>query len=185
MLQDVYTEKLDNHYKPDIVPGADSLVIFYNNGNEILLRVNEKEETIDFPSVSDFEDLKKDDLIYLFNVGNKDFFLLMDSDKAEAFVSSQADDSEDESFHYAKLSDLRAKYLYPKHYVFAVMTAYQLNEWYLTTRFCGRCGSLNENDKTERARVCPKCGNKIYPRINPACIIGVTDKETDRKETGH
>ncbi len=182
MLQDVFPEKLDNHYKPDAVPGADSLVISYNMDNEILLCVNEKEETISFPSVSDFDDVKKEDLIYLFNVGNKDFFLLMYGDKAEAFAVSQADASRGKTgaFFYTKLSDLRAKYLYPKHYVFAAMTAYQLNEWYLTTKFCGKCGSPNENDKTERARVCPKCGNKIYPRINPACIIGVTDKETDR-----
>ena len=186
MLQDVFPEKLDNHYKPDIVPGADSLVISYNENNDILLNVDEKEETISFPEVSDFVNLGKEDLVYLFNVGNKDFFLLMDEKKTENLISSQTDkpDGNDEKqpvyFFYTKLSELRAKYLYPKHYVFAAMTAYQLNEWYQTTKFCGKCGSPNENDKTERARVCPKCGNKIYPRINPACIIGVTDKETNR-----
>ena len=28
-------------------------------------------------------------------------------------------------------------------------------------------------DTVERAKVCPVCGNRIYPRINPAVIVGV------------
>ncbi len=172
MLQDIFPEKLDNHYNPDIVPGDESFVISYNEENEILLKVDESEEEITFPKMADFADVKKEELVYLFNVGGNDFFLIMTEDAKSKKLP--------EGYFYTKLSDLRGKYLYPKHYVFAAMTAYQLNEWYKTTKYCGKCGSLNENDKLERARICPKCGNKIYPRINPACIIGVTDKKTNR-----
>ena len=28
--------------------------------------------------------------------------------------------------------------------------------------------------------ICPKCGNILYPRINPAVIIGVIDKEANK-----
>jgi NAD+ diphosphatase len=51
---------------------------------------------------------------------------------------------------------------------------------YEASRFCGRCAAPTINDTSERARVCPKCGQKIYPRINPAVIIGVVDKENNR-----
>ena len=30
-----------------------------------------------------------------------------------------------------------------------------------------------EQDKTERAMFCPRCHSKVYPRINPAVIVGV------------
>ena len=40
-------------------------------------------------------------------------------------------------------------------------------------RDCGRCGGELTNDTKERARFCPACGNKIYPRINPAVIVRV------------
>ena len=45
--------------------------------------------------------------------------------------------------------------------------------WYRDNRYCGRCkGALSLHD-TERALKCKACGNVIYPRINPAVIVGV------------
>ena len=32
-----------------------------------------------------------------------------------------------------------------------------------------------KHDAVERAMYCPACGSKVYPRINPAVIIGVTN----------
>ncbi|MGI5888496.1 MAG: NAD(+) diphosphatase, partial [Oscillospiraceae bacterium] len=37
----------------------------------------------------------------------------------------------------------------------------------------GRCGSRMDDSVTERALVCPSCGLTVYPRINPAVIVGV------------
>ncbi len=39
------------------------------------------------------------------------------------------------------------------------------------TRFCGRCGSMTQGMKTERAQKCPACGLVTYPRISPAVLI--------------
>jgi len=61
----------------------------------------------------------------------------------------------------------------PKAYVFAAFTAMHLAEWYRRKRFCGACGGSLVPDRTERAMICPKCGEKYYPRINPAVIVGV------------
>ena len=57
----------------------------------------------------------------------------------------------------------------------AAATAWQLSVWYETSRFCGRCGHVMERDCNERALVCPACGNRVYPRINPAVIVAVRD----------
>ena len=69
--------------------------------------------------------------------------------------------------------DLFLTPLEPKSDVFALFTGYHLIEWYRSSRFCGRCGARTERDRAERAMVCPACGAKIYPRLNPAVIVGV------------
>ncbi|MEE3472893.1 MAG: NAD(+) diphosphatase, partial [Butyrivibrio hungatei] len=56
---------------------------------------------------------------------------------------------------------------------FAVFSAYHLWKWYDDNKFCGHCGKTLEHDTVERALFCPGCKSKIYPRINPAVIIGI------------
>ena len=40
-------------------------------------------------------------------------------------------------------------------------TAQHLWDWYRKTKYCGCCGSRMEHSKTERAMVCPQCGNTV------------------------
>ena len=57
--------------------------------------------------------------------------------------------------------------------VYTAFTAFHLDHWYHTSRFCGRCGKRMSYGKKERMMECPACGNQVYPRINPAVIVGV------------
>ncbi len=166
MIQDIYPKKLYNEYRPGAVPSEDSLIVSFKE-NTILIKENESGEDMLFPTSKDIQ-AGKEDLIYLFSVDSQSFFLL------------QKEIDPPEGYSYQDFRGIRGKDYLSKELVFAAFTAYQLSEWYTVTRFCGKCGSANENDKIERARICPKCGNKIYPRINPAVIIGVTDKDTNR-----
>ncbi|WP_034244246.1 NAD(+) diphosphatase [Lachnospira multipara] len=59
----------------------------------------------------------------------------------------------------------------------ALITGFHLYGWYRDNRFCGRCATTLEHDTKERMLKCPKCGNTIYPKISPACIIAVTNKD--------
>lgn len=63
---------------------------------------------------------------------------------------------------------------------FAGLMGLQLWNWYDTTRFCGRCGEELVCDERERMMRCPRCVNLIYPRINPAVIVGIIDQERDK-----
>ena len=54
---------------------------------------------------------------------------------------------------------------------------FQLINWDRTTQFCGRCGHPTENSSSERAKVCPACELRNYPRISPAVIVAVTKKD--------
>lgn len=40
-----------------------------------------------------------------------------------------------------------------------------------TTQFCGVCGTRNLLMETEIAKLCPECGQVIYPRLSPAILV--------------
>jgi NAD+ diphosphatase len=53
--------------------------------------------------------------------------------------------------------------------------AWQILEWDLNHRYCGRCGTQTVTRKNERSRACPACGRTSYPPISPAVMVLVTD----------
>ncbi|HWQ79830.1 MAG TPA: NAD(+) diphosphatase [Anaerovoracaceae bacterium] len=55
--------------------------------------------------------------------------------------------------------------------------AIHLAGWNRRNKYCGVCGRITRRDDTELARVCPACGNHIYPKISPAIIIAVIKED--------
>ncbi|QGU94535.1 NAD(+) diphosphatase [Clostridium bovifaecis] len=55
--------------------------------------------------------------------------------------------------------------------------AFHLLKWDNTYKYCSKCGTLVEDKKDERAKICPKCGLISYPRISPAIITAVTKND--------
>ena len=49
--------------------------------------------------------------------------------------------------------------------------AKQIVEWHRDHRYCSRCGSLNEDHATDRAKYCGDCGLTTYPRLSPSIIV--------------
>jgi NAD+ diphosphatase len=49
--------------------------------------------------------------------------------------------------------------------------AVQIVDWDRTHQFCGRCGFQTVTSPTERAKVCPRCGQLHFPRLAPAIIV--------------
>lgn len=56
--------------------------------------------------------------------------------------------------------------------------AIAIAEWDTHHRFCGRCGQPTALVPGERARGCPACKTRFYPRIAPAVIVLVTRGDT-------
>ncbi len=172
MIQDIQPYFLDNHFDPEARLTPDSRIIIIRDNNYLLKESALSEGTIDFPRFSDFnKDITEVECAYIFTIGGENFFL---------YISDEDKNFQIPGFYYAEFNLIRGKELSPKYMVYAAFTAYHLNEWYSTTVYCGRCGTKNENDKKERARRCPHCGNVTYPRINPAVIIGITDKMNNK-----
>jgi len=48
-------------------------------------------------------------------------------------------------------------------------------QWRRDSRFCGSCGTKNNDAADEIARRCPACGRMEFPRISPAVITVITN----------
>ncbi|WP_458404175.1 NAD(+) diphosphatase [Methanobrevibacter sp.] len=48
-----------------------------------------------------------------------------------------------------------------------------VNDWYISHRFCGRCGAGTQLDEKDMMLKCPSCGQVHYPRIAPAIIVAI------------
>ncbi len=155
MIQDIAPAKLDNSYKPR-VPGEEDAVLLFDGDGELYTAAEDGK--LRFTSG---KDIPAEGTVYLFSVDDARFFLAAPGTKTCC-----------PGFEYRTIRELRdtggGKEL------FAAFTAYHLWKWYTDNRFCGRCGSRNGFHPAERALQCVSCGQVVYPRINPAVIVGVT-----------
>jgi len=155
MIQDIEPSRLDNHYVPK-APRAGDNVLLFDAGGKLLVCV--QDGGIRFPAG---RDVPAGDTVYLFSVDDDLYFCALEP-AGEALPG----------FEFRTVRELRdlggGKELY------AAFTAYHLWRWYDDNRRCGRCGGENGLHPAERALQCASCGHVIYPRINPAVIVGVT-----------
>lgn len=152
MIQDIYPSRLDNSYHRISAADGGWLLCFDSEGR-LASRINDGR--LCFPAAAEAD---ASGAVYLFSVDGQCFFLARTDGVPEGFV-------------YRSVRELRD--LCAGKELFAAFTAYHLWRWYADNRFCGRCGGRLRHHGSERALECPDCGNVIYPRINPAVIVGV------------
>ena len=154
MIQDIGPSRLDNAYMPQ-APGPEDRVLRFDGGGKLLVSL--REGRICFTRG---RDVPAEGAVYLFSVDGEKYFC----------VTAPAEDAVP-GFAFKSVRELRdaggGKEL------FAAFTAYHLWRWYDDNRRCGRCGGPNGFHPAERALRCGRCGHVVYPRINPAVIVGV------------
>ena len=164
MIQDIGPHDFNIVFK-DEEPDADSKIIFLSEGKIYVL---EKEKVIDFPTYADIDFINQDNLQYLFSMDDDKYFRYhLDG------MSDIADMYQNAAGVWKTRHELRQTA--PKEKTLVAITAMHLDGWYEKNKFCGACGNRTVYDKEERMMRCPKCNNMIYPRINPAVIVGVTN----------
>ena len=52
-----------------------------------------------------------------------------------------------------------------------------VRDWYISHRFCGRCGVETQLDEKDMMLKCPSCGQVHDPRIAPAIIVAVRNED--------
>lgn len=159
MIQDIFPSALHNSFIRTAYRSGDRLLCFRSDGGMLACANG---NTVRFPTA---EDAACEELVYAFSV-----------DDTRYFIARGAYTCSDETFSHFTMRELRERFAGKE--LFAAFTGYHLWRWYADNRFCGRCGEKTAPDDTERALRCPACGNVIYPRINPAVIVGVTNGDS-------
>ena len=80
--------------------------------------------------------------------------------------------SDDDSFY-----DLREVYEFDHDLYHIASKAVLVNDWYISHRFCGRCGTPTQLDEKDMMLKCPSCGQNHYPRIAPAIIVAISNDD--------
>ena len=168
MIQDIFPAKFYNHFENQKASESDSAFLF--SEGKVLVRYNQDSKSLTFPTCGVFSE-KGLSATYLFSIDNQKYFLIPDGAEFPAGL-------QDFSFYTPR--QLRDMPLSSKVDIFAVFSAYHLWKWYDDNKFCGHCGHALEHDSVERALFCPACKSKIYPRINPAVIIGILNQKKDK-----
>ena len=166
MIQDINPHKLHNEYDPDARAQENSPILNIHNGKILVHTEKFDNHIIAFP-------LKKEmpeglEYIYLFKVDDIEYFL---------WNEELPEDLLPEGYAYVEERSIRKEDNGPCEEVFSATTGKHLSDWYRDTRFCGRCGTKMVLHDKERAMRCPSCRYVAYPRIMPAVIVGVKNRD--------
>ena len=157
MIQDIAPSKFQNNYIA-AEPEASSRVMLFAE-EKLLAFYDENKKSLHFPERRLFPG--NAGFVYLFAIDGEKFFL---SEQTEFLPNG---------YHFYTMEELRNLALGANTEIFSVFSAYHLQKWYAVSKYCGSCGAKMTHAPAERALVCPECGHRIYPRLNPAVIIGV------------
>ena len=163
MLQDMANGRLENEFR-NITANPEDIILCFHDGKILLSRG--EDETLTLPALSLMETWQNSgEPRYLFRMEERNYFLWTEAAPANV----------DGGFGYEAVRPLRQ--LKSKEVCYAIMTGWHLYNWYRNNRLCGGCGTATIHDGKERMLRCPNCGNMIFPRINPAVIVAVTNGE--------
>ena len=157
MIHEIQPHKLNNVFVAGRKPAAGDIVICVKEDS---LMVSELEGNVKFPTWQELPETL--DYQYLFSLDEQGVFYLLQEGREPL-----------PGFTYKTLREIRYEIGAPLQLMYMMYTAWHLIYWYRDNRFCGRCGSHTRHSTRERALICDKCGNRIYPRIVPAVIAGV------------
>lgn len=158
MIQDIFPLKLRNEFDKEAKACPKDTVLAFKGPEALYKQVGEE---IVYPTVAELGEDRE--YTYLFSIDGERYFLNTDEDLPHA------------GYEYKSVRDIRKMGIGPRDRLFALYTGVHLRDWYRDNSFCGRCGHKMVHSNLERMMECKECGNKSYPRIMPAVIVGVTN----------
>ena len=165
MIQDIKPHQFHNEFRPH-PPTPDSRILNYHDRTIMVKKTDDHQ--LCFPT---FQNLYENGLgiceqyTYLFSIDSISYYAFPE---VETFLP--------EGYEFISLQQLR--YAKPQYLAFAGVTGYQLYEWYVSRRFCGKCGRPLQKDTKERMLYCDFCKQVEYPVISPAVIVAITNGDS-------
>ena len=147
MIEKSLYENYEVNFDETITPDSDDYLFIFNNERELYLNDDKK-----LPKSLD--DFKVD---FCFYIGDYKY--------AKAFVVNV---ESDETFY-----PLQEVYEFDHDLYHIAGKAVLVRDWYVSHRFCGRCGTETQIDEKDMMLKCPSCGQNHYPRIAPAIIVAI------------
>ena len=147
MIEKSLYENYQIEFSDVIAPDNDDYLFVFNEDRQLYLDLNKK-----LPKNLDDFDVNFCLYIGIYD-GRKSFVVNVNGD---------------ESFY-----DLQEVYEFDHDLYHIAGKAVLVNDWYISHRFCGRCGTPTRLDEKDMMLKCPKCGQNHYPRIAPAIIVAI------------
>lgn len=163
MIQDIYPHKWDITYKKSTPKEMNRILFFYQDSLFI------QQEGNTFPTYKEAERFVKEP-IYLFSLDDISLYRVEICEETEKKKIEEMINGQFQPRAYFRR-------IMPKENGFAGITGLHLNGWYRKNKYCGACQAKLELDVSERMLKCPCCGNMVFPRINPAVIVAVTNQD--------
>lgn len=98
-------------------------------------------------------------------------------DGVHAYTAETSDDAQSPAEDYEFLDLRQVHGRMPQDLFVLSWRAVQVLDWDRTHKFCGRCGNELRHGVQDRAKECPDCGLRQFPRIAPAIMALVTRGE--------
>ena len=187
MVHEIYPEKFDPTFynkKPEL----HNCSLAYQNDN---LLVKLENGIITLPTFADIQKKFPDNFsilleqsYYLFAIDENPYFLisLPDAVQEKLSVYEKLPEQKDtvaapSDSELCFLNIYQFRQLNPLSMVFAGATGSHIARWKEARTFCGKCGTKTIPSTKERAFICPTCGQVEYPKISPAVIVAIKNKD--------
>ena len=159
MLHEILPHRFNNQFV--VSTGiAEEDYIFHYKDNSLLVKING--DGFECPRKKEITEIANTtESVFLFSLNEVRCFLIWE----DPLILN-------EPFSYKEISFFRT--LNPPEIAWAGIVGFQLRNWYLRHKFCGKCGSETEVKPDERAILCPACHTLIFPEIPPAIIVAIT-----------
>lgn len=145
----------NNDYKKGYQIQEDDYAVIYN-GDKLFLK---KKRLL---RIKDIDNEKIGKIVYICRFDDKNVFLI-------------EGDFANEEIYYKKGREIRKELFKEELWISGVVL--QMKNWYDTNKFCGKCGNEMLEKDEERALICDSCKNVVYPKISPAIIVAIQDKD--------
>jgi len=184
MIHEIAPHCFDNQYTCDL-PKPESFALYYDNR---LSLVKKTSQGIEFPTFKELEVIDGEiykNATYLFSIDGQGYFLVSEL-RLNGLPDFTLEDINIFRYPFNQGISIDRSRSWPgqvevemqptQSTAYAGITGYQLYTWYRDNQYCGRCKKVLEKDLKERMLRCSTCDNMVYPRLNPAVIVGVTHK---------